>query len=144
MTANVHHQASLPPNSDLDDLLRSYYKAELRHPWPSCPQPELRRNRVAAAPPIWLTPMTRSRLALAASLALIITGSLFVAGNLSLPADNARDLLRPYSSDRAEKPSLPVNNYLQSDNLLQKSDGTYYQIEFFELPPEKPKSTTPD
>src|SRR5262245_21152254 len=58
---------------DLDALLRAYFQAERPDPWPSAPLPEAR-----SAAGTRRQSMARSRLALAASIALLCAGPWFI------------------------------------------------------------------
>lgn len=73
---NVIGQANSPPE-ELDALLRAFYRSEMPHPWPEAAcgfaQPRLRRARGRSS---WWN----SRLALAASIALLLLGSLLLSG----------------------------------------------------------------
>jgi hypothetical protein len=72
-----------PPEDDLDGLLREYFHAELPDPWPSFEAPAPRngilplRRPVAPNANLW-----RSRLALAASILLLLATAFFVASGL--------------------------------------------------------------
>jgi hypothetical protein len=65
-------QPPVSPGEDLDGLLRAFYQAQLPHPWPDCKVPA-----AGGAPSARLrrSALLRSRLALAASVALLFTGS---------------------------------------------------------------------
>jgi hypothetical protein len=79
---------------DLDRLLRAFFQAEMPHPWP-----ELEPTASATVPStrlaIWRQ-IKRSHLALAASVALLIAGSLLFSGKLPLSASH---LLPPPNVD---------------------------------------------
>jgi hypothetical protein len=68
------------PEDELDGLLRDYFRAETPNPWPH-PVGAVGRQEVLSHRRVALM---RSRLALAASIALILLGSLFLA---RLPRD---------------------------------------------------------
>src|SRR5262249_24885644 len=78
---------SLPSEDSFDDLLRAYFQAEIPAPWPDLQAPEEERP---AAVPLKATQRRRSlvrgRLALAASIALLIGTGLWVAGLARQPA----------------------------------------------------------
>ena len=59
---------------DLDGLLRSFFQAELPSPWPAPALPAEPPTTPAPRRPLW-----RSRAALAASVALLLAGNLFLA-----------------------------------------------------------------
>lgn len=65
---------SPPPANDVDNVLRTFFKAQMPAPWPSLKAPAV----VAATAKGW--PMMRSRLALAASVALLALGLSFLSG----------------------------------------------------------------
>jgi hypothetical protein len=77
---------------DVDGLLRDFFRAEMPHPWPELELPSATRNgfhgrRAADGPAtLPLTPRKRPwavvgpRLALAASVGLLLVGSLFLSG----------------------------------------------------------------
>jgi hypothetical protein len=67
---------------DLDGLLRAFYQAEMPHPWPDLDPPA----RTLLPPPrvsFWYR-ISRSHLALAASIALLILGTLLLSSKLPL------------------------------------------------------------
>src|SRR3954468_5825003 len=75
-------------DDDLDGQLRAFFRAEMPNPWPawkapatpsrpSAPLPAA-RGPIPANRSLW-----RSRLGLAASVALLVLGSLFLQGKLS-------------------------------------------------------------
>src|SRR5262245_19026780 len=67
---------------NLDDLLRAFFRAEMPSPWPKAPptpsRPALRLLQAPAAAPRRRV-LTRSRLALAASVALMLGGAWFLS-----------------------------------------------------------------
>src|SRR5438105_15021813 len=78
---NIVPNAGRPPEDDLDGLLRAYFQAEMPDPWPSFEAPAPRNGFLPPRRPqprrfaLW-----RSRLALAASILLLIAGALFLFG----------------------------------------------------------------
>jgi hypothetical protein len=72
-TVNQNGRSS---EDELDGLLRAFYQAELPHPWPSPEVPALRNDVLPLRSPLRRFPMLRSRLALAASVALLVAGPL--------------------------------------------------------------------
>jgi hypothetical protein len=75
------------PGDNLDGLLRAFFRSQLPHPWPSPPRPAPRT--VPARPGRPGRALFRSRLALAATVALLFLGSLLLPGRLSqiVPSD---------------------------------------------------------
>jgi hypothetical protein len=68
-----------PPPDDVEALLRAYFRAEMPDPWPA---PPLVLTAVSARPELAAHEsglgLSRSKLALAASVALLVAGSLLV------------------------------------------------------------------
>jgi hypothetical protein len=89
-----HRHDGSPEGDEVDQLLRAFYRAEMPDPWPSFEAP-------AQAPTVLPFParharrsiFVRSRLALAASVALLIGGLGFLSGKFrSEPAPRHDDL----------------------------------------------------
>jgi hypothetical protein len=72
----------LKPLDDLDGLLRAFFRAQMPHPWPA---PRVPRFRTAPATPPTPSrpPLNRSRWALAASVGLLLLGSLVLPGRFT-------------------------------------------------------------
>jgi hypothetical protein len=112
---------------DLDQLLGAFFRSELPDPWPGF-QPSLSRTlAVTPRPPSLSEPALEpaplvlpstaralahglwlSRLALAASLALLVAG-LWLLGGLALPGDGSLPALRPGSATHQELP-IPIES----------------------------------
>jgi hypothetical protein len=104
------------PGADPDGLLGAFFKAELPDPWPACRRPgdrvrsttPSRQTSPSGGPPRGRTwTAARSRLALAASVALLLLGTLLLSGKFhgSPPEANFgpqrakpywKESLRPY------------------------------------------------
>jgi hypothetical protein len=67
---------------DLDGLLRMFFRRQMPHPWPA-PQTPRSRRTPAARPVSSGRPLIRSRWALAASVGLLLLGSLLLPGRLT-------------------------------------------------------------
>jgi hypothetical protein len=110
-----------PPPGDVDGLLRAFFRAEIPHPWPAVripegPSPFLQRNGTAAhvngddRPPVGiaarLAPRSwtrvRSRLALAATVALLLLGTLLMSGKFHLNPQDA-DFGQPVAPRHPER-----------------------------------------
>jgi hypothetical protein len=84
---NLIHQPPVEPTNGQgpsgpnEDLLRAFFRAEMPHPWPAVRTPERVILHVAPSPigPRRIT-LTRSRLALAASLVLLLLSSWLLSG----------------------------------------------------------------
>jgi hypothetical protein len=87
------------PPDDLDRLLSAYFRAETPDPWPPAP---------AAPPPAPARrPRRGSRLALAAAVALLLGGQLYLAGRfLDAPTSDPDNPGRLTGSRSRPKPSL--------------------------------------
>ena len=93
----------LKPGDDLDGLLRVFFRSQMPHPWPAPRQPRFRATP-ATRPMSPRRSLIRSRWALAASISLLLLGSLLLPGRLTQntqPGGNspwppeAHDILRP-------------------------------------------------
>jgi hypothetical protein len=145
---------------DLDGLLRDYFRAEMPHPWPELKLPSASRNGFHAKRalgedgPATLPLMPRKRpwavvgprLALAASVGLLLLGSLFLSGQfkgnksgesspLSVPGGHAdpripRDLRNGTIKERIE---VPIEEGKGPDGKsIRKQGPSKYVIDFFD------------
>jgi hypothetical protein len=98
-----------PPGDELDGLLRAYFQAELPDPFPSLEAPAPRAVSLSPRPAPSRWNLFRSRLALAASVALLIAGPLFIPAGAERPRDpSALDgQPSPGSAHSRELPGLP-------------------------------------
>jgi hypothetical protein len=122
---NVIVPPRVPPDDEIDGLLRAFFRAEVPHPWPAMKAP-------AAPPPAPARPaLWRSRLALAASVALLALGSLFLPGKAPRePQPPARPSISPGEAKREKVKS--------SLSLEQPRNGpTKIKVEAYELLPMK-------
>ena len=131
-------------DDDLEALLRSFFRAEMPDPWPSLEAPAsrlpFRPVRRPERPALW-----RSRLALAASVALLVLGSLFLLGKQQAPETNLGSKA-PAIGSNEERNSLdhyPTqgpkrNKEIQSEGLKLMPDGNaVYEIKVGPAPPSK-------
>jgi hypothetical protein len=121
---------------NLDHLLRAFFQAEMPDPWPGMEVPS-RPVVVVAADAPEETPsrssgsLCRSRLALAASIALLVSGPLFLAGALRETTPSS-----PISSsvgDSAHRESLHAPRYRSSESLLVTPDGVIIRVDISEM-----------
>jgi hypothetical protein len=99
---------SMPPGEPIDEVLRTFFRQEMPRPWPVAPLPPARPAPFPSSPR--KARLIRSHLALAASVAILIGGSLLLLGksqphrgspepSIVLPdngqSQNPRHLLRP-------------------------------------------------
>jgi hypothetical protein len=88
-----------PPPDDLDRLLSAFFRAEVPDPWPAAPA-------VPSAAPS-RRPRRGSRLALAAAVALLLGGQLYLAGRfLDTPTSGPDNPGRLTGSRSRPKPAL--------------------------------------
>ena len=79
---NLVQEPPKRPGDDLDGLLRTFFRAQIPHPWPAPPTSHF-RIEPAARPATSRRPLIRSRWALAASIALLLLGSLLLPGRFT-------------------------------------------------------------
>jgi hypothetical protein len=86
---------------DLDRALRAFFQAQMPNPWPKAPSPAIslrpfraRRSRLA---------LFRSRAALAASVALLIFGSWWLAGHSEPLASETAPIVHGGSADASDR-----------------------------------------
>jgi len=84
------------PHDDFDMLLRDYFRSEMPKPWPALPPV---RSVVLKSHVPLMRESVRSRLALAASIALLIGGLLVLPGRLPL-AEKAEKRMPPGEATR--------------------------------------------
>jgi hypothetical protein len=124
-----------PSKDNLDDLLRAFFQAEMPSPWPTLEAPEHQPVLLPATRRTWgMAPLKRSRLALAASVALLVGGSLFMAGNYQ---DKSGEAVNSKGVDSAADIDPLQKNYRIRENLIQEPGGTEIKIEIFEQVPMK-------
>jgi hypothetical protein len=118
---------------ELDTLLRAFFQSEMPHPWPALPLP---RQQEQPRPAVLLTPAAahpwvpiHSRLALAASVGLLLVGSWFLAapfhptnsGDASVPANSAL-------TGSNDKGGIKTREFLEQD----KDNPTKFRLELWE------------
>jgi hypothetical protein len=99
---------------ELDTLLRAFFQSEMPHPWPALSLPETEEQ---ARPVVPLTPApshpwvpVHSRLALAASVGLLLAGSWFLAEQFHTAAPG-------------DRPPPPDARYTAKDGHMMGPDG---------------------
>jgi hypothetical protein len=134
-----------PPPGDLDGLLRTFFRAEMPHPWPAAPMPgrtsASRNGSPKSAAGDFFRPrrwsLGSSRLALAAALAGLMVGTLLLSGRFQ--PNTAPETL-------PGAPEIGDTKYLMKESLIQPieekvgADGkpvrqenpTKFVIEFFD------------
>lgn len=120
------------PPDELDALLRDFFRSEMPQPWPDFaipePAPILPLTRPARS---WLP--VRSRLALAASVGLLLTGSLLLPLSVNSVDDPARrgDLIGDRKAGSPFKVRTPDGAEFEMKEFLREGkDGTEIRIDF--------------
>ncbi|HJT78424.1 MAG TPA: hypothetical protein VJ739_14570 [Gemmataceae bacterium] len=130
------------PGDDPEAQLRAFFRAEMPHPWPGLTPPDYvtplpSRNGTGAAPGKrlrWLPALragVRSRLALAATIGLLLLGTLLLSGRFHVP---------PPEPPTGQPVAQPIKDFILNESLIQEPDQpTKYRIEVRELPSHGPE-----
>jgi len=112
------------PADDLDGLLRAFFRAELPRPWPAFRYASTPTNR----PGRWV--LFRSRIVLAASLALLLGGEALLSGRFldRAPIGLHLDENSATADTRNRQPVI------SREELVQDKDGTSLNIRVEEQP----------
>jgi hypothetical protein len=127
----------VPPGDDLDGLLRAYFRKEMPTRWPAPPPPVAHAPGSPRIPPVAHAPgsptlpfrrptprgLFRSRLALVASVTLLVLGSLFVSGKTGPDRPTDLNPLPALGPGGATKPRLPPEKIKTSLSLEQDPAG---------------------
>jgi len=104
------------PGDDLDGLLTAYFHRELPSPWPAAPEAEevavILRHQPAPRKPFWT-----SRLALAASVAVLLAGGWMLSGTFH---DVSKDGPEGHINDGT---ATRVKPFKMKTSLQQQPDG---------------------
>jgi hypothetical protein len=144
---------SVSPGENLDGLLRAFYQAQLPHPWPDFKAPGddavttgTARGVLTRLWPLSKAPdsgpsargievrgfaLVRSRLALAASVALLVFGSFFLPRPAPQQAGPELDLRLPTATNL--RPGSKASVYLEQ----RPGEPTQIKVDVEELPPAK-------
>lgn len=141
----VQRGGPLPPD-DVDAVLRAFFKAQMPDPWPSPDVSAPRRNAtLAVARPSKGWPLMRSRLAVAASVALLVGGSLLLSGAFQVrPAaptgptifNGRAEALNPDGTPKtpsAPDARLPAKIKI-NESLIQEPSGTTIKVDVIDWP----------
>jgi len=139
---------TVPPADDLDQLLGDFFRSEMPDPWPAAPVPLSRVLSLPPRPRSWRLRLTRSRLALVASVAVLLGGALLLGGLSPVPPNSTMPSLGPGDARRGlPLPTLPPETgpdfppardgkFATSASFEQRGDGpTGIKIIVEELPP---------
>lgn len=123
---------------NLDNLLRAFFQAELPHAWPVMEVPSLavrpapERDEPSSRPS--QGSLVRSRLALAASIALLVSGPLCLTSALRETEPSGTILMGPST---AQKDNLHAPRYRSTESLLVTPDGVSIRVDISEMPAAK-------
>jgi hypothetical protein len=125
---NLVEQSPLKPSGDLDGLLRTFFRSQMPHPWPAPRLPHFRATPATRAMPP-RRPLIRSRWALAASISLLLLGSLLLPGRLTPNAQPGSDPARRWDAFDFERQRMKeeqkMKEFREKHNMLPdvKDDG---------------------
>jgi hypothetical protein len=121
---------SRQPGDDLDELLSAYYQAEMPNPWPELNVPA----QVSVLPTrlaFWRR-IRRSHLALAASVALLIGGSLLFAGKAPIYRLPATNELPEIGSVPKKEPVFDPEKVTNKESIVVTPEGAALHLELEE------------
>jgi len=131
-TVGAH--GSTRSGDDLDGLLRAFFRAEMPHPWPELDAPAF--TSVPSTRLAFWRRIKRSHLALAASVALLIGGSLLFSGKLPAVGNIFKgDEIgtRPTEDQRPKKAqpdeAIDPNKVFKNESIIVTPEGAGVRIE---------------
>lgn len=128
-------ESPLPPD-EMDALLSAYFRAEMPHPWPASPL--ARTIRLATTVESARPALSRSRWALAASVALLLGGACALPGRLATSPVEPLPRLQPGEATRPPLPGEDRKIQLHEMFVQPKDKPTEWRFEVFEeVPPGK-------
>lgn len=117
------------PNDELESLLRTFFRSQMPHPWPS-PRVPLAASKPLRCPQWTGRSLVRSRWALAASVALLLLGSLLLPSRftheaqpenrLGAPQISSNDLRRKMEQEHKNSSRAPIE---EDDHLPEMDDA---------------------
>jgi hypothetical protein len=124
-----------PAPDDLDRRLGALFQAQLPDPWPPAPA----TVSGGKAPTRW--PLWRSRLALAASVALLATGLLFLSGSFQTRQTSAGSAL-PVNGPSADSGNNPLDHPTRPAVTIPSGAGEPTRLKIDESLIQEPNGTT--
>lgn len=119
-------------SDELDAVLRDFFRSEMPNPWPDLAPPETTPVLPLTRPARSWNPV-RSRVALAASLGLLLTGTLLLPFTVT-PTDRPAESGPVIGDIRYERPSkvrTPDGEEFEiKESLRQGKNGTEFKLEF--------------
>lgn len=135
------------PPEDIDRTLRAFFKAQMPDPWPSLEAPAPRRPATMpfVPPPARRGGLFRSRLALAASVALLAAGFCVVAGAfqgklvapppaVTGPSAAVPDLPGHAPVIKTPREEGSPSKLKVNETLIQEPNGTTIKVEVIDWP----------
>jgi hypothetical protein len=121
---------SRQPGDDLDELLSAYYQAEMPSPWPELNVPA----QVSVLPTrlVFWRRIKRSHLALAASVALLIGGSLLFAGKSPIYRLPATSELPEIGSVPKKEPAFDPEKVTNKESIVVTPEGAALHLQLEE------------
>jgi hypothetical protein len=116
----------VPPGDDLDGLFRAFFRKEMPVRWPAAPVPPART--LPFRRPAQRGRLFRSRLALVASVALLVLGSLFVRGKVDPAAPSGGGGLILPENGSGKRLVLPPKGAIKTSLSLEQDPVGETQI----------------
>jgi len=132
----------MKPGDDLDGLLRAFFRSQMPDPWPAPPVPRS-ASVVTMRPASSRHPLMRSRFALAASVALLLLGSLFLPGRFThdlKPGSDAEGLMYGRDVERERMRQEMKSKHFEDQNKAGPGEGDggpIHDSDEFDLPSMK-------
>jgi len=132
-TVGAHGSAR--SGDDLDGLLRAFFRAEMPHPWPDLEAPAF--TSVPSARLAFWRGIKRSHLALAASVALLIGGSLLfngklpAVGNIIGKGTEIGGITDDVHHPKKAQPDTAIdpNKILKNESIIVTPEGAAFRFE---------------
>ncbi|MBI1913273.1 MAG: hypothetical protein HYS12_00720 [Planctomycetes bacterium] len=119
---------------DVDWLLSDFFRAELPKPWPAAPVPDEQPRSLPLSPrkPARRWSASRSRFALAASVALLLIGGWFLSGKFADVSELGGSFTRPIADTDQGHPRKNIKEdgiRTRERIILDKNGQTGFQVE---------------
>jgi hypothetical protein len=122
-------RVSRQPGDDLDELLSAFFQAETPSPWPELEVPA--HVSVLPARLAFWQRLKRSHLALAASVALLVAGSLLFAGKSPTSRLPATPEI-PEIGSRSKEPAFDPEKVTNKESIVVTPEGAALHLELEE------------
>jgi hypothetical protein len=101
---------------EVDDLLRAFFRSEMPDPWPAWSPSKPPASLPTPAPRPRLRPLFRSRFTLAASVAILLIGQLWLLGSYKKNAGRLDSAGREAPAVDVARPPLPRSGAVKDPN----------------------------